>query len=848
LIVTQDSQKVHKIGCIRLPDLPEQRYKALQEEIPDELPVFGNVKRVKTGIARVVPARLQSLYRNRMVVALETFFLIRLLTAYDVGTDVVLLYILSQTTDKWWLFIASCNVMIPVLLKAILCSRIFINKLTRPRQTGGQELPKPLAVFIYTLCIGPFVFAVDFYFLFACPFAPPAEAELMGTLEKISPFVETFESIAQTVLTTYMHFREKELGREVVLTFEEILLFAWLPAGLGFCKKMLQLKSEAELVGLNLFAYVRELILCPLGWSVPNLHLMSTRKEVSFCKLGKLTKEQQKKLFKSCVSGKNAGLGKLHRLIFDEGNQLNLYKAAEQLNLLAQTKQVFKVHFDWRLTVKERADFFGALTVNPFLQISMGDRLFLAANNLVQEKLVNVDKLLRAKENMEEKGDMRLTVTDLLEAGMSAQLIKNAGFSVSDMRYAGFETASALRHAGFSASELRSGGFSSQQLRDAGFTASELRNAGFEADSILRRAAALRYSDFSASELKEEGFSAKELRITGFSAQELEMAGFSAQELKIAGFSSEALRLAGFSAAKLSIAGFSAEELRHAGFPAEELRSVGLSAEVLARKATRVFTDEELRMAGFSVKEMMGAGLSAIQLKMAGFSDKDLMTAGFSAQEMMSLGLSAQDLRSAGFSAEALRSAGFPAEELRSVGFSGSELRMAGFTVKELRLVGFSASELVRAGYSAQEWRSGLEADEEGFAAEALRSSGCSVEELRAAGFSAEELTEAGSSAEQLRSAGFSAKELMITGFAARALREAGYSLRELLSAGFSIEDMTKAITSAEELKSAGFSAEELVSKGFSRDYLRSAGYEAGELMAGLTPEEVRSYFTAHLG
>jgi hypothetical protein len=171
--------------------------------------------------------------------------------------------------------------------------------------------------------VGPFVFAaIDLCLLLMYPWATPTDAEFLGTVERLSPIVETFlEGFAQSSFQLYMWLRCQFLeDHEVEDGLERVLFLSFLPSLFRIAKKLYDLHSDGKDVGMRIDRYTLELFKGPLGLSAPFVTLLTKREAVHYDGLGQLSRQQQQDVF-GALGPENA---KLEELTFDGENGVDL--------------------------------------------------------------------------------------------------------------------------------------------------------------------------------------------------------------------------------------------------------------------------------------------------------------------------------------------------------------------------------------------------------------------------------------------------------------------------------------------------------------------------------------------
>jgi len=243
-----------------------------------------------------------------LVQACEILFT-RTMCVYDELSDVWVVMGIDHRRDPWWLTVCLLLLIIPILLKVVLMSQAL-------RRKGWK--------FVHLVVLGPFMMAfIDVYLLLAYPWISPTDTDLYGTLERLSPLVETFvEGFGQSSFQLYMYFRITNMPEGSgykTSGFETVILFSFVPSILNIFYKIFQLKGDANQLDFTLFQYLQELLAGPLGYSAPFLTLLSKKEEVSYESMGPLNERQQKQIF-GCLGKQNTTL---KELIFDDMNKVD---------------------------------------------------------------------------------------------------------------------------------------------------------------------------------------------------------------------------------------------------------------------------------------------------------------------------------------------------------------------------------------------------------------------------------------------------------------------------------------------------------------------------------------------
>ncbi|CAK8988066.1 unnamed protein product [Durusdinium trenchii] len=247
----------------------------------------------------------------------EIFFT-RAMCVYDEFSDVLVALSIDSRRDPWWLAICLFLLIIPIMLKLLL-----VHQALRRKMGWGH---------FRLVLFGPFMLTlIDVYLLVCYPWVSPTDPDLFGTLERLSPLVETFvEGFGQSAFQLYMYARITSLpaglGYETA-GFEAVILSSCLPSIFNICYKIFQLSGDAKNVELGLCSYLQELVAGPLGYSAPFVTLLGKRHAVGYDTMGPLNALQLRQIGR-CIGPNNTTL---EELTFDDLNAVDPEVLAEPL-------------------------------------------------------------------------------------------------------------------------------------------------------------------------------------------------------------------------------------------------------------------------------------------------------------------------------------------------------------------------------------------------------------------------------------------------------------------------------------------------------------------------------------
>jgi len=259
---------------------------------------------------------LWGLLNHPVTQAMDILFT-RTMCVYDQISDVLVTCSIDRTSDPVWFAIGIFLQIFPLLLKFLL----FRPALTRRVGSWGGNS------FYGTLILGPFILIiVDFYLLICYPWTSPTDAYFLGTLERLSPLIETFiEGLSQSAFQLYMYARIQSLPdhEQYPPGFSLKLLVSLIPSVLNILYKIICLKGDARALGMSLPSYLKELANGPLGRSAPFVTLLNKREEIHYETMGRL-RQHEDQIFR-CLGKDNT---KLSVLSFDELNDVSPVKLA----------------------------------------------------------------------------------------------------------------------------------------------------------------------------------------------------------------------------------------------------------------------------------------------------------------------------------------------------------------------------------------------------------------------------------------------------------------------------------------------------------------------------------------
>ena len=280
--------------------------------------------------------------------AMEIFYT-RVMCVYDQCSDLQVTLSIDQEIDPTWFKISLGLFVIPVLLKLFLFHKLLpIAELSRARHIGrsntsvGRRKAAGVDGCFFTV-IAPMLLLVgmifvDVYLLALYPWVSPRDAVYLGTLERLSPILETFlEGFLQSAFQVYMFVRVRYMPEHPNHTggnFETVLLMSMLPSMLSICHKIHQLRGDARAAYMSLVSYVLEILLAPLGLSAPFLTLLNKRDTIAYDTVGPIAAHQQSKIF-GCIGGDNRVLRKLTFSSLNSIDPLELAKAIVDNDTLA---------------------------------------------------------------------------------------------------------------------------------------------------------------------------------------------------------------------------------------------------------------------------------------------------------------------------------------------------------------------------------------------------------------------------------------------------------------------------------------------------------------------------------